>query len=294
MLAAPVRPTAADGSVTTMEDTDYTFTAANFNYAAGNANSLVSVIITEAPAEDRRCELLLEGSQITDALSIELRTVSKADLDAGKLTFIPSRDGNGTSFKFKVNDGTSDSADEYTMTITVTRMNEPTNTPPTASNRSVTTDEDTEHTFAATNFGYLDVDFFDVLVSVKITGLPASGKGELTLDGTTITAGLPRTVSATDLTNGRLKYAPPSNANGNGFASFKFRVNDGTVDSTAEYTMTINVTAGERSGDGYADDQRNRTGGSGTDRLDHRHYGFRRPAQQLHLPVDAGGLRRNV
>ena len=29
------------------------------------------------------------------------------------------------------------------------------NTPPTASNGTVTTDEDTEHTFAATNFGYL-------------------------------------------------------------------------------------------------------------------------------------------
>ena len=30
---------------------------------------------------------------------------------------------------------------------------------------------------------------------------------------------------------------------GASFASFKFRVNDGTVDSTAEYTITINVTA---------------------------------------------------
>ena len=206
----------------------------------------MSVIITEAPAAAAD-ELLLKGSQITDAtLDIGLRTVSLANLNAGDLKFdSDSRDATGTSFKFKVNDGTSDSADEYTMTITVTRMNEPTNTPPTASNGTVTTDEDTEHTFAETNFSYLDVDdvdFFDVLVSVKITGLPASGKGELTLDGTTITAGLPRTVSATDLTNGRLKYAPPSNANGNGFASFKFRVNDGTVDSTAEYTMTINVT----------------------------------------------------
>ena len=199
VLAAPVRPTAADGAVTTMEGVDYTFTADNFNYAAGNANLLVSVIITEAPAE-LADELLLNGSQITDLLHIGLRTVSKADLDAGKLTFTPSPGGNGTSFKFKVNDGTSDSAAEYTMTITVTRMNEPTNTPPTASSGTVTTDEDTEHTFAATNFAYLDADS-DTLVSVKITGLPASGKGTLTLNDTTITAGLPRTVSATDLTN---------------------------------------------------------------------------------------------
>ena len=30
---------------------------------------------------------------------------------------------------------------------------------------------------------------------------------------------------------------------GTSYASFKFKVNDGTVDSTAEYTITINVTA---------------------------------------------------
>ena len=31
---------------------------------------------------------------------------------------------------------------------------------------------------------------------------------------------------------------------GTSYASFTFKVNDGTVDSTAEYTMTINVTSG--------------------------------------------------
>ena len=40
-----------------------------------------------------------------------------------------------------------------------------------------------------------------------------------------------------------LKYAPPANAHGASYASFTFKVNDGTVDSTAEYTITINVTA---------------------------------------------------
>ena len=116
------------------------------------------------------------------------------------------------------------------------------NSPPTAANGTVTTNEDTEHTFAATDFSYLDGDS-DALVSVKITGLPASGKGELTLDGTVIGSGaLTQTVTANDLSTSKLKYKPPSNANGNGFASFKFRVNDGTVDSTAEYTITINVT----------------------------------------------------
>ena len=45
------------------------------------------------------------------------------------------------------------------------------------------------------------------------------------------------------LDNGNLKYTPPANANGTGYASFTFKVNDGTVDSSSAYTMTINVTA---------------------------------------------------
>ena len=50
---------------------------------------------------------------------------------------------------------------------------------------------------------------------------------------------MPTTVTTNDLTAGKLKYTPPANANG---TSFKFKVNDGTVDSNAEYTMTITVT----------------------------------------------------
>ena len=80
--------------------------------------------------------------------------------------------------------------------------------------------------------------------SVKIIELPAAGTGALTLNGTAITsADLPKTVTATELTGGGLKYAPPANANGTGYASFKFKVNDGTADSASEYTITINVTA---------------------------------------------------
>ena len=120
------------------------------------------------------------------------------------------------------------------------------NTPPTAMHSTVTTNEETDHTFAAADFSYADSNG-DPLDSVKITGLPATGKGRLTLDGTAITSGdLSKTVTAADLTASKLKYTPPANATGMGYASFKYKVNDGTVDSAAEYTMTINVTAVNR------------------------------------------------
>ena len=82
------------------------------------------------------------------------------------------------------------------------------------------------------------------MASVKIIELPAAGTGALTLNGTAIpSADLPQTVTAAEVTGGKLKYAPPANANGTGYASFKFKVNDGTEDSASEYFMTINVTA---------------------------------------------------
>ena len=113
------------------------------------------------------------------------------------------------------------------------------NNSPTAAHGTVTTNEDTDHTFAAANFSYSDTDS-DPLASVKIIELPAAGT--LTLDGTAITlTDLPKTVTAPDLTGSKLKYSPPANENGMSYASFTFKVNDGTEDS-AEYTMTIDVT----------------------------------------------------
>ena len=114
------------------------------------------------------------------------------------------------------------------------------NTPPTAMDSAVTTSENTNHTFAAAEFSYADIDG-DALASVKITALPAAGT--LTLDGTAIAVGaLPKTVTAPDLTASKLKYIPPTDQIGT--PSFTFKVNDGMADSPDEYTMTINVVAG--------------------------------------------------
>ena len=337
-------PTASDGTVTTVEDTDHTFAAANFSYSDTDSDPMASVKIIELPAAGTGA-LTLNGTAITSA---DLpKTVTATELTGGGLKYAPPANANGTgyaSFKFKVNDGTADSASEYFMTINVTAVNDPAtgtptisgtaqvgqiltastgdiadpdgvpsaftyqwkryaadritfeanigtdsmtytltaseegkkvlvevsftdnggssegplvsalypstqsqtvdpNNPPTASDGTVTTVEDTDHTFAAANFSYSDTDS-DPMASVKIIELPAAGTGALTLNGTAIpSADLPKTVTAAEVTVGKLKYAPPANANGTGYASFKFKVNDGTEDSASEYFMTINVTA---------------------------------------------------
>ena len=111
------------------------------------------------------------------------------------------------------------------------------NTPPTASNASVTTDEDTPYTFAAADFNFADTDTGDELSSVKVVTLPTAGA--LALDDSPVRAS--DVVPVADL--GDLVYTPAANANGTAYASFTFKVSDGTHESASAYTMTVNVTA---------------------------------------------------
>ena len=113
----------------------------------------------------------------------------------------------------------------------------PTNTAPTSSPGTVQATEDTAYTFAASDFNFSDADTGDTLSSVKVETLPANGS--LTLSGAAVSANA--TVTKAQLDNGDLKYTPPADGYGDSYASFMFKVNDGTVDSASAYTMTINV-----------------------------------------------------
>ena len=114
-----------------------------------------------------------------------------------------------------------------------------TNTAPTAADNTVRTARNTAYTFTAGDFGFADTDAGDALASVKIESLPAVGT--LALDGTAVT--LNRVVTRTQIDDGDLTFTPAAGASGAGYASFDFKVNDGTDDSASAYTMTIDVTA---------------------------------------------------
>ena len=119
-------------------------------------------------------------------------------------------------------------------------INQTSNNPPTAADAAVTVDEDSEYVFQAADFDFADADAGHALAAVKIVSLPADG--ELRLNDVPLAAGaLPQAVPAADL-GGNLVYAPPPDANGASYASFGFRVNDGTDDSVAAYVMTVDVT----------------------------------------------------
>ena len=126
--------------------------------------------------------------------------------------------------------------------IQVRLVETPSNSAPTASAGSVAVNWNTEYAFRASDFNFSDTDMDDTLASVKVETLPASGKGRLKFDGATIdSTDLPKTVTKAELDANKLVYRPPANTYGSAFASFTFKVNDGTEDSASAYTMTIDV-----------------------------------------------------
>ena len=118
------------------------------------------------------------------------------------------------------------------------QTNMSTNIAPTAAHKTVTTAQNTNYTFTTTDFGFVDADG-DQLASVLIVTVPAAGR--LVLNGDTVMAS--QTVTRSEIVVGSgLKFEPATGASGDPYASFTFKVNDGTDDSVSAYTMTINVT----------------------------------------------------
>ena len=219
-------PLATDSMVTTEEDTDYTFSAGDFNFTDADAgDDLASVTVVTLPAA---------GALALDGMVVAADQVVEA-ADIGKLVFTPAANANGdayTSFTFRVSDGTAESVSTYTMTVNVT----PVNDAPTGASNTVTTEEDTDYTFSAGDFDFTDADAGDDLASVTVVTLPAAGA--LALDGMVVAAD--QVVEAADI--GTLVFTPAANANGDAYTSFTFRVSDGTAESVSTYTMTVNVT----------------------------------------------------
>ena len=110
-------PASADKTVTTAEDTAYTFQASDFAFSdTDNGDALVSVKVAALPVEGK---LALNDTDVTAGDAV-------AAASLGGLVFTPAPNGNGTgyaSFTFKVSDGVSESV-TYTMTINVTALND--------------------------------------------------------------------------------------------------------------------------------------------------------------------------
>jgi VCBS repeat-containing protein len=235
-------PAGTNKTVSTQEDTPYVFTAADFGFSDPNdspANSLLAVRIGSLPGAGG---LTLNGVAVTLG-----QYISAANLSAGLLRFTPASQASGTSyasFTFQVQDngGTANGGIDVdstanTITFNVTAVNDP----PAGTNKTVSTQADTSYTFTAADFGFSDPNDVPAnsLLAVKITTLPTAGT--LTNNGLALAAG--QAIVLADLTAGKLKFTPASQASGTSYASFTFQVQDngGTANGGVDLDPTPNT-----------------------------------------------------
>ena len=225
-------PTAANKTITMEEDTPYTFSVDDFGFSdVADGDTLAAVQVNQTQTAGK---LTLDGVDV--ALNDQ---ISRADIEAGKLTFTPDEDANGdeyATFRFKVSDGQAFSESAYTIQFNVN----PVNDPPTAVDGTVTTSQNIPYTFELADFSFNDVDAGDSFDKVQISRLQSAGS--LQLDGAEVA--LNGEIDAVDIAAGKLTFVPAENASGDGYADFGFKVHDGTVYSDDDYNMTVNVTVG--------------------------------------------------
>ncbi|MEZ8169383.1 VCBS domain-containing protein [Vibrio sp. FF266] len=218
-------PTVTAQTVSTNEDITRTFTTSEFGYSDQDGDALQFVTISSIPSHGL---LLLNGNAVTAN-----QQISKADLDAGHLTFTPISNENGANyaqFTFTANDGHQDSA-SATMVVDVNAVNDA----PIVGSSFISSLEDKPHAFTTADFKYSDIDG-DALNHITITNV---AHGVLSLNGTTVNVG--DDVSASDVSS--LIFTPTHNyfsSGVSGLGAVQFTANDGQADSK-EGSIFINI-----------------------------------------------------
>ena len=222
-LSALALEDASDDSPITISPT---FASGTTSYTASVDNDVDEITIAPTVNESNATIEYLDSTdtKITDA-------------DSGKTGQQVSLSEGENTIKVKVTAEDTTTTNPYT--VVVTRAAASTNAVPTAANKTVTTGVGTAYTFTADDFGFADTDAGATLARVRIVTLPTAGT--LELGGTAVTTD--QVVTKADIDAGDLIFTPVTGASGAGYASFTFKVNDGTVDSASTYTMTIDVTA---------------------------------------------------
>jgi len=179
-------PTSSSTAVTTLEDTACVLTLADFgSYADVETDSLVAVKITALPDSAKGSLLYDSGSGFTVVTDVTtVLNVTKADIEAGKLKFVPTANFNGADhIHFKVGDGTAFSESDYALTVNITAVNDVPTGAATYAMPSGT--EDVASTVTAANLleGFADIADGDLLSVINVS----TDHGTVTFSGGTYT-----------------------------------------------------------------------------------------------------------
>lgn len=115
------------------------------------------------------------------------------------------------------------------------------NNAPNGTSNTVSTSQNTNYTFQASDFGFSDSSDSpaDSFTAVKITTLPA--QGALVLAGTPVVTG--QMVTVADISSGNLVYIPVTGASGVPYSSFTFQVQDDGTGNTNTATLLTDQAA---------------------------------------------------
>ena len=178
--------------------------------------------------------LALTGSSSVANYQAALRSVSYKNISETPLT-------TTRTVSFTVN-GVTAPSNTKSRNIIINSVNDA----PIGVNKTLTLNEDTSHTFTATDFGFTDPNDNppNNFSRVLLTTLPTAGM--LKMNGLPVNSS--RFVPVADLPN--LVFTPAANGNGNNYATFTFQVEDnggiaygGVNLDPLPKTLTINVTA---------------------------------------------------
>ena len=137
---------------------------------------------------------------------------------------------------FKVEDSDGQQSSSKTLTFNIATVDDL----PTGADKTLTAIEDTALVVTLADFGYADVDN-DAITGVKITTLESAG--DLKLDGADVT--LNQVITKADIEAGKLTFQGAANAEGSGYATAQFVVQNANGEDSAPNTLTFDVTAVE-------------------------------------------------
>ena len=240
-------PVSDDNTVTSIEDTVFTFASTDFPYTDVEIDPMSKIRITPSNVVgtlwvDADNSGALDNGEVAIAQDDEVDTA-----DISKLKYLASLNVNGdgtASFRFRPFDGELYSVLEKTITINVI----PVNDAPTSIEANVTATEDTVFAFSDADFPYADVESTPMAyiwfgqVSTGQLWLDTHDNG--IMDGTETAIAHNQVIQVADLS--MLRYLAPQDANditlADSLPTFNFEVHDGELYAVEPSAMTINVT----------------------------------------------------
>ncbi|NPA67508.1 MAG: hypothetical protein GXO50_02755 [Chlorobi bacterium] len=229
-------PTAADNTVTALEDNDYVFVSGDFNYSDSDGDPFTTVRVTPLSGSSGTLFYDSDGDNDIDSGEEITSTTDIPEGDIPRIKFRPDPDDNGNSyndFDFWVYDGDDGwSSSSYTMTFDITPVNDE---PSFTSGANQTVNEDA---------GPQTVSGWAAAMSPG----PADESGQtLTFHVSNDNNGLFSAQPDVDPVTGDLTYTPAADQNGSATVTVYLTDDGGTAnggdDESSHYNFTITVNA---------------------------------------------------